>query len=562
MTLRNTGLFHGWLILMSTLSLNTNAAEHPRLYFTPQEQARLRDLRSTGVHAHIWKNMAASADWCVTKTPRKKWIAPLADDPIYENLYDRFYGMMHDMAVMEHLAFTYAYSGDPRYFQAGRNWALSCARVWGKEAGSEPDSSKAYAVSRLLKGLAVSYDLLYDRLSEAERKELRGTMVRNMRKYYQWYLQNPVMGTMEQGSHHATVETTSFGVLALALLGEEPEAKDWLELMVKKTEHLMPKAIHPSGVHPEGQSFWASTMQYRLFFLDPLRRLTGRDLFKEFASNRDGRFAMAVVAAPRRGEYDEDHETALLQPSYAQLNYSSPVLLALARECRRPIYQHLALWDTTLGAINKSRYITRHREQMLFAFGGYAYAWYDPTVPPQIEDNLPLSFEFPELNEFALRASYELGAIAFAMDRGRVVIHAGGQAVFVESYEWTETPEPVKDVTLLDSKTNAVLRSAEQSVELNRPRTLTLQRKTEKELRFWCHGTPQRHGNSLRWPTGTTLTVLKGSIFSFAPHGYCANKVTGMGKLDLSPYDPAPMKHPLIVAKPSDKELEIRIETR
>jgi hypothetical protein len=127
------------------------ALDHPRLYFTVAERDRLREMRTNGLHALIWKNLAASADWCLTQAPRKKWIAPMADDPIYENLYDRFYGMMHDMAVMEHLAFAYAYSGDPRYFRAGRDWALACAKVWGREADGTPDASKAYAVTRLLK---------------------------------------------------------------------------------------------------------------------------------------------------------------------------------------------------------------------------------------------------------------------------------------------------------------------------------------------------------------------------------------------------------------------------
>jgi hypothetical protein len=81
---------------------------HPRLYFTSRELARLRALRHKGPHAPVWANLRASADWCLTRPLRTEWIAPVAEDPIYENLYERFYAMMHDTSVVEHLAFAAA----------------------------------------------------------------------------------------------------------------------------------------------------------------------------------------------------------------------------------------------------------------------------------------------------------------------------------------------------------------------------------------------------------------------------------------------------------------------
>src|SRR5260370_33990230 len=92
-------------------------------------------------------------------------------------------------------------------------------------------------------------------------------------EYYRWYVQNPGMAGPEQNKHHGSVEAASFGVTALALLGEAPEAADWLALMEEKhTEYLLPHALTPSGTQEQSSNFWASTMQYRLFFLDALRR--------------------------------------------------------------------------------------------------------------------------------------------------------------------------------------------------------------------------------------------------------------------------------------------------
>src|SRR5438552_18732059 len=49
---------------------------HPRLYFSSADLPQLRRLRSSGTHKLIWRNLRDSADWCLTLTPRKAWIAP------------------------------------------------------------------------------------------------------------------------------------------------------------------------------------------------------------------------------------------------------------------------------------------------------------------------------------------------------------------------------------------------------------------------------------------------------------------------------------------------------
>jgi hypothetical protein len=333
------------------------ALGHPRLYFTADELAELRAARREGVRALIWRNMMSSADWCLDRPLRKEWITPVTPDPIYANLYDRFYAMMHDMAVMEHLAFAWSYAGEERYGRAAVDWALACCRVWRNEAKGQPDGGKAYAVTRLLKGLAVSYDLLHDRLSDAEREELRTAISNIGQAYYDGYFTLPSITGEGFHAHHAIVEWASFGVAALAVLGEYPAADQWLRATVTKLrDHLLPLGLAPDGAQVEGATFWASTMQYRLASMDALRRVTGEDLFIPFAERMDARLALAGVAAPKSGAHDQDHETVILEPSYGQLNYYSPVLLALARTYRKPLYQYLALWARTVGSLQRRRW--------------------------------------------------------------------------------------------------------------------------------------------------------------------------------------------------------------
>jgi len=546
--------------------------DHPRLYFTSADLPRLRGLRAGGIHARIWANLTASADWCARQTPRTEWIPTVVPDPIFENLYDRFYAAMHDMAIVEHLAFASALSDrqTDAYFEPARRWTLACAKIWRNEATNKPDASKAYAVLRIMKALAVAYDLLYDRLSDGERAEIRETLVAVGRAYFVFFA-DPVAAGPGYNKHHGSVDAGPMGVVGLALLGEVPEAQAWVDRMVEKhVKYLLPYALTPSGTNDQSSNFWASTLQYRIFFLDALRRVTGRDLIAEFPDALPGRIGLAAVAGKLSRDvlYNESNRTVLFGPDYGQIDYWSPALVFLAREQRRPIYQHLALWDESLGKLQRTRFITPHkREELLFSFGGYAYVWCDPSVPDVVEEGLPRSFEFPEpeVNEAYLRDSFAAGDLVVGLKKGELVVHAGGRPVLVDQLKIgddNKPPPPVDELLVADDGRLATIRCVgpkqaglkEQRVELRRPGRLTIRRESDRELSWWFAGEAKREGNSLRWPDGTTLAVTQGKIEHLDPVGYREAKVHYGG---MSFADPHPFVYPVVTARPERGKLVI-----
>lgn len=192
----------------------------------------------------------------------------------------------------------------------------------------------------------------------------------------------------------------------------------------------------------------------------------------------------------------------LFGPSYGQINYWSPVLVFLAREQRRPIFQYLALWDQSLGLLQRTRYITPNQsEELLFTFGPYVYLWYDPTVAAEIEENLPLSFEFPEpeVNEAYLRASYKPGDIVAGMKKGGLIVHAGGRPVLVDQLNVSDINHPAiaaEEMLVADDGRLATIRCVgpttaglgEQIVNLSRPGSLMIRRKTSQPIKWWYSG--------------------------------------------------------------------------
>ena len=472
---------------------------------------------------------------------------------------------MSDTAITEHLAFAYALSGNQKYGEAARRWVLNSCRVWQHEADGVPDGGKAYAVARLLKGVAVGYDLAYDRFSDAERNEIRGTLARIGGLYYDQYFHTPArFSGSDFHTHHAIVEWASFGVMALTLLDETPEARTWVETTVKKfQEQLLPEGLAPDGAQIEGATFWASTMQYRLFFMDALRRVTGRDLFRSFERQMNADLALASIAAARIPGYDQNQANVVLEPYYGQLDYYSPVLLFLAREYHRPIFQYLASWDPSAGQLQKTRAITPHGEQLLFDLGPYAYLWCDPSVPAR-PDESRLSYRFPSVNSAYLRASWGRGDLLVGVDNGQVVVHAGGQCVLAEPGLEHELPLELREPSLTDDGNAAVIRCGQSPtnhlvIELDRVgHKLVIRRNVTPNWQWWCQGQPVRRGNEIRWDDSAGLRLLKGEITRFDPAGYAPVLATGFNKLKLA--DPSPMTFPLVTAQGlSNSEIVVEI---
>lgn len=532
------------------------ADAHPRLYCTADDLPRLRALRSEGVHRRIWENIRRSAEQCLELRPRAAWIPPVQPDPIHENLYDRFYAIMGDLAITEHLALAYAYSGEARYGEAARRWVLASCRAWQQEAEGRPDGGKAYAVCRLLKGLAVGYDCVAGLWSASERAEIRDTLTRIGQAYYDGYFTTPAIAGPDFHTHHATVEWASFGVAALALLGEHAPAEQWLAATVSKFERdLLPRGLAPDGAQVEGATFWASTMQYRLFFMDALRRVTGHDLFKPFAAPMSADLALAGVAAEKEAGHDEDHQTVILEPSYGQLNYYAPVLLALAREYRRPLLQHLALWDHTLGGLQDTRYVTPHGEQLRFCLGAYAFAWYDSSLPAAAEEKRH-AFHFPSVEEAYLRASWQPCDLIAGVRRGTVVAHAGGRPVLVDLTAWDPARVPaIRQVT--DDGARAVVRCGHDEAEealvvaLDLPGHLRIRRRVEGEWTWWCQSGVTFQEDTWSWaatPQPATMRLVEGTVRQWEPDGYQPEMAVGYSLLKL--HDPAPRRYPRATVAP------------
>jgi hypothetical protein len=135
------------------------SADTGSIWFGPGERERLDLARCTGSGARIWRNLLADAKALAPRRPRTRGIDPIAEDPDYENLYDRFYAIMSDGAELEHLSFAARLSGRGDLRDAAERRLTALTRAWKRESGRPPDYGSAYATSRLLRAAAAAIDL-------------------------------------------------------------------------------------------------------------------------------------------------------------------------------------------------------------------------------------------------------------------------------------------------------------------------------------------------------------------------------------------------------------------
>lgn len=556
---------------------------HPRLYFDHAELAALRSLRDRGHHALIWRNLRADALRHAHRTPPTGWIAPIADDPTYENLYDRFWTIMSDAATVEQLAFAAAYGADEQLTGAATRWLLAVSARWSPETTVPPDYGSAYATTRILKAVAIGYDLLHEHLTTADRARLRDLLrAAATRLAHEWFSRPDVRGPVgtapgRHSPHHSCVEWSAFGIVALALLPDVPEAAGWVATVVRHyTDHLLPRppatgpdpvtgasgppsgALAIDGSHSEGTAFWASTVLSHLQFLDPLRRGTGQDLLTPTAAALDVRMAEAIFRPDRE-------LTGTGEPIYGDSTGISAVLLKLAAERGDPYLQGVALTERCTGRMETWPARTpRHGAQLRIAIGGYAYAWYRPELVPAPADRSQRVWHFPLAGEAYARTGWGPDDALVAVREGKVSVSVGARLVFddltpcrlvdVERsvaagtgvYRF-EPPDLVAEIVEVTERAGeARIRCADPAGRI--VVTVTV---TDREV------VVERSDGHRRTWVGSGVTVTRGRIEATDPTGHRPDLRAGYGLLDVVETDPR--SYPTMKVVPDSAAITVRI---
>ncbi len=340
------------------------------------------------------------------------------------------------------VAFTAFVTGDERLTAKGVEMLMAaCAYerwlgpLFDQRASFDPPWHAALETAMMTTAVATGYDLLYPQLTEDQRATVGRVLIANgIRPLMQDWV-DPVSASRLPRHQLPTgnwvmVCTASAGVGALALLGEEPDAAQWVRLARNRVrawlydrggdwfvDNPSPNgrptpipAIGPSepnfdadGGYKESTTYMNYAMQYFCCFADGLRHQTGENLFTHAPPNLLDQAAWTIMGWREQGEV----RSSLMPFGDCGTTAAFPLLYAaLTKHTRDP----LAAW-----LCERVVPIPQDIRELV---------WLDEQVPADQPDASVPMRAFRGIGQVALRSGWSpdtpAAAIKFRQNRGHL----------------------------------------------------------------------------------------------------------------------------------------------
>ncbi|MCD6352456.1 MAG: DUF4962 domain-containing protein, partial [Armatimonadetes bacterium] len=177
-------------------------------------------------------------------------------------------------------------TNDPKVREWTRQMALKAA-AWDPNGGSARNRGDIGA-QHFLRGLNWCYDALHDYLSEEDRARLRQAIIARTEQF--WHYLNPFHSTAE--NNHAWLQTFVLGQSGLVMLGEVPEAEQWLTYSLDLYIGRFLCALGYQGDDNEGISYWAYGLGFIRRYADMMLDDCGVDLYRHPWLRQTDRFPL------------------------------------------------------------------------------------------------------------------------------------------------------------------------------------------------------------------------------------------------------------------------------
>ncbi|AHG21893.1 hypothetical protein Z042_21480 [Chania multitudinisentens RB-25] len=369
---------------------------HPRLW-----------LNRTEISAFA-QQLLQNPDYCQWQAFYDQSVAPWIDRPLIAEplrypgdirvaaLWRKMYlDCQEAMYAIRHLAIAGTILNDRGLLNRAKQWLLHVAS-WEPDGATSRDYNDE-AAFRVAAALAWGYDWLYQQLQAAERQQIRRVLMIRLR-------QVAAKAIDGDGIHYSPYESHSVRAIAsvmvpgsIVLLGEEPQAQEWLDYAINYYDALYPAWGGDDGGWAEGTHYWMTGMAYFIEAANLLLKFTGHNLYQRPFFQRTGHFPLYTKAPDtRRASFGDD--STLGDLPCLKLGYN---LRQFAGVTGNPYYQ----W-----------YFEQLRKQDNgSAMEFYNYGWWDfnsdslqylhdfPQVSAKTPDDLPLLHQFPAIGWVAIQ---------------------------------------------------------------------------------------------------------------------------------------------------------------
>jgi hypothetical protein len=310
-------------------------------------------------------------------------------------------------------ALAYQIEGDAKYLEAAKRYmdAAVSYEVWGYTF-SKPDID--LAAGHLLYGLGAGYDLLYDALTEEERKRYRDKLIRQAGILARHFSPKPGK-SYSYSQNHCFIPIAGLAVAAYAVWDDTPEAAQWAALSRAIFTRVL-EVASPDGYFYEGVEYWIFSMPWIIHALDAFAHAAGDDLYNTPALSKAHLYIAHSIAPNGQDIYDfgdafegpitrsrVGEEPARTHPG-GKLNSNYNLLYRLAARFKNPEAQGVADWMASLGHVCAEDFWT--------------LLWRDPALKSSPMSAMTPHHHFEDLGTVYWRSDWTPKATAFAFRAG------------------------------------------------------------------------------------------------------------------------------------------------
>ncbi|PPB80819.1 heparinase II/III-like protein [Albidovulum inexpectatum] len=207
--------------------------------------------------------------------------------------------------AIRHLAIGGTVTEDEAMLERAREWLLAAAS-WDPNG----TTSRAYTdewAFRVNLALAWGYDWLHDRLTEDERKHVRDALLARTRQTADHVMRNASIHIFPYDSHAVRAVSAVIIPASIALLGDAPEAEEWLHYAVEFLFTVYSPWGDNDGGWAEGPHYWMTGMAYLIDAANLLRSYARIDIYRRPFFQKTGDFPLYTKAPDtRRATFGDD----------------------------------------------------------------------------------------------------------------------------------------------------------------------------------------------------------------------------------------------------------------
>ena len=279
---------------------------HPRLWLSPKLISAFQDQLGKDKSHCTWNDFYSKS---VAPWMDREIIAEPAGYPNHQRVApvwrQTYIDCQEVLYAIRHLAVAGTISKDQALLDRAKQWLLSTAQ-WNP-AGTTSRSYTDEWAFRINLALAWGYDWLYDELNDTERTQVREALLVRTRETADHIIKHANIHLFPFDSHAVRAVSAVLIPASIALLDDEPEAREWLDYSIEFLFTVYSPWGDSDGGWAEGPHYWMTGMAYLIDAANLLKSFSGIDLYQRPFFQNTGDFPLYTKAPDtRRATFGDD----------------------------------------------------------------------------------------------------------------------------------------------------------------------------------------------------------------------------------------------------------------